>query len=324
MELLVGDSALVLQKYGDNEFDSLVTDPPYGLGFMGKDWDKTLPNLAVWKECYRVMKPGAHGVVFGAPRLYHRLACQLEDVGFEIRDTLMWIYGSGMPKALNLKGEFEGWSTGLKPGYEPVALIRKPLDGTAEANMRKWGVGALHIEASRVPLDEEEGGVGRWPTNVIHDGSEEVVSLFPASRGQQGDVRGTEPSRTGQAVCYGEYGQRVPFKKREDGGGSAARFFYAAKASKRERELGLEGFPKIKGRANYHPTVKPVMLMEYLVKLVTPEGGLVLDPFMGSGTSGIAAAANGYRFVGVDMEPAYVDIARARIEAAMKQADSAR
>jgi site-specific DNA-methyltransferase (adenine-specific) len=283
----------------------------------------------IFKECLRVLKPGGHLLAFGGSRTYHRLASAIEDAGFEIRDQIMWLYGQGFPKSKNLDGEWEGWGTALKPAHEPIAMARKPLVGTVAANVAQHRTGAINIAESRVPSEggkEREGEesqdkrytesgstnfaalpgprggdpAGRWPANVIHDGSDEVVSLFPDSKGQQGDVRGTESSHTGDenTVCYGEYG-RVPFAKRSDSG-SAARFFYCAKANKKDR-----------GEGNNHPTVKPTELMRYLIKLVTPPAGTVLDPFMGSGSTG--KEMDGFRFIGIEKEQPYLEIAQQRV-----------
>lgn len=360
--------------------DSIVTDPPYGLSFMGKDWDHGVPGVAFWTEALRVAKPGAHLLAFGGTRTFHRLACAIEDAGWEIRDTVMYVYGSGFPKSLDVskaidkaagaerevvgqhnapaksiysQGErdlpqdvaitapatpaarqWSGWGTALKPAFEPVILARKPLDSTVAANVLKWGTGAVNVDGSRVPTDPSvddprlggngtwgtknaaknvyAGGyagervgsspLGRWPANFIHDGSDEAVA----------------------------------------GMGDAARYFYSAKASKRDRDEGLEGMDaKPRGlredgrfnsggrtlvdgewvethsqpqaKRNHHPTVKPTALMRYLCRLVTPPGGVVLDPFMGSGSTGKAAMLEGFRFIGIDLSAEYVEIARARI-----------
>ena len=434
VKLICADVLEGLAGLPDDHFSSCVTDPPYELGFMGKKWDSSGISYSVemWKEVYRVLKPGAHLLAFGGSRTYHRLACAIEDAGFIIRDQIMWLYGSGFPKSLDVsKGidkvagvkrevmgrrtdgryaygfsdeakkacgvenpqqgfvgemgiitapatplarQWDGWGTALKPAHEPIVVARKPLEGTVVANVLKWGCGAINVAGCRIEVDPEvddprlggkgtwssekmaknvyEGGyvgervgsdpAGRWPANVIHDGSDEVVACFPDSKGQQGDVRGTEQSHTGGegTVCYGEYG-RVPAGKRGDNG-SAARFFYCAKASQEERNRGCEGIQKkpvpyseyrpnvettksyvseypdgsprpMNKQKNNHPTVKPLALMAYLVRLVTPPGGLVLDPFMGSGSTLIAAAKEGFDGVGIDKEAAYVEMSRKRI-----------
>ncbi|HRY90436.1 MAG TPA: site-specific DNA-methyltransferase [Rubrivivax sp.] len=376
-----GDCLDVLRGLADASVDSVVTDPPYGLAFMGKKWDYDVPKAEVWAECLRVLKPGGHMVAFGGTRTYHRLACAIEDGGFEIRDQIGWAFGSGFPKSHN--GEWGG--TALKPAWEPICLARKALIGTVEANWAEHGTGALNIDGCRVPFGEGDttasaasagkgagratanadapaygkgmGGVvaaphdlGRWPANLIHDGSDEVLAAFPQAPGQQGDVSDTAPSaktsnvygamaRVGEASQDSDNGGVVGFKMKPGArrldSGSAARFFYCAKASKKDRDEGCEGLPqRVIGtwggddddlspgkkstvpRGNTHPTVKPTDLMRYLCSLVTPPGGLVLDPFAGSGSTGKGAALAGLHFVGVERELAYVDIAERRIATA--------
>lgn len=361
--LVPGDCLEVLKTMTDSSVDSIVTDPPYGLskkpdmtevmhhwlagddyqhkgaGFMGKSWDSFVPGPAVWTECLRVLKPGGHLLCFFGARTYDMGCLAIRLAGFEIRDQIAWLYGSGFPKSRNVGREvesFDGWGTALKPAQEPIVVARKPLDGTVAANVQAHSTGAINIDGCRVGTgggDKTSGGcagtsalhgggiqkrsmvdfsTGRWPANVVHDGSDEVLGGFPDSKGQQGDVKGTEPSRTGGegTNCYGEYG-RVPAAKRSDGSGSAARFFYCAKASKKDR-----------GDGNKHPTVKPTALMRWLVRLVTPPGGLVLDPYMGSGSTGCAAMAEGFHFVGIEMEQEYIEIAEARISHYHEQAGS--
>ncbi len=319
----------------DCSVDAVVTDPPYGLSFMGKKWDYDVPSVEVWGECLRVLKPGGHLLAFAGTRTQHRMAVRIEDAGFEIRDMIAWVYGSGFPKSHNLKDDWQGWGTALKPALEPITVARKPLAGTVAENVLAHGAGALNIDGCRVPhgADVDLGAVqhcqthqgghtvtlnnpgfstatykpqGRWPANLIHDGSDEVTRLA----------------------------------------GSAARFFYCAKASKADRDEGLDDIDgKIVGakgnglarkcatcgasvldgcncqdrtfenpkRKNHHPTVKPTDLMRYLCRLVTPPGGVVLDPFMGSGSTGKAAALEGFEFIGIEREADYVAIARRRI-----------
>lgn len=355
--ILQGDCLSEMSLWlGDNSVDAIVTDPPYGLSFMSKHWDYDVPGADVWAECLRVLKPGGHLLSFFGSRTYHRGVAPIEDAGFEIRDQIMWVYGSGFPKSHN--GEWGG--TALKPSHEPIVVARKPLVGTVEANWLAFGTGALNIDGCRVaandktpaPVGEFGGssigptglrgerngsadGLGRWPANLIHDGSDEVVAAFPQANHKTGG-----PARTsigGNGAYYGG-DARVPIGY--DDAGSAARFFYCAKASKRDRDEGLEGFEKhvinvtdghgrgaintSKGgdgvrenrpRANIHPTVKPTDLMAYLCRLVTPPGGVVLDPFMGSGSTGKAAMREGFRFIGIEREAEYAAIARARIAA---------
>jgi len=475
-----GDCLRLLALLEDASVDSVVTDPPYELGFMAKEWDSTgiAYRVNVWRECLRVLKPGGHLLAFGGSRTYHRMACAIEDAGFEIRDQIMWVYGSGFPKSLDVskaidkrggyphlarqigdtlrlareargltvgdcdrkfcggttnwswfegrpKGQraptpdtfaaiaaewpevahcarlvdeaerevvgkteatygyqrdgerwdkdhfitapatdaakqWQGWGTALKPAHEPIVLARKPLVGTVAANVLAHGTGAINIDATRVGRDDGDvshaghrtatfgheqtvsggngsGGwsqndAGRWPANFIHDGSDEVVGLFPDSKG------GAYPSRRGNAVATSfASGQETEggFRKMGDDG-SAARFFYCAKASKADRNAGLEALPSVRASAmgyerglgdagermfkdsnpqkqNLHPTVKPTDLMRYLCRLVTPPDGIVLDPFCGSGSTGKGAVLEGFRFIGIEQDEQYVEIARSRI-----------
>lgn len=364
----------------DNSVDAIVTDPPYGLSFMGKDWDHGVPGIEFWKEMLRVLKPGGHLLSFGGSRTYHRMASAVEDAGFEVRDQIMWVYGSGFPKSLDVSKaldnaagveravvglrssfrpcanklrdpggfqdrssgavttpatdaarQWQGWGTALKPAHEPLVLARKPLIGTVAANVLAHGTGGLNIDGCRVETtDDLNGGAysngskdlsaassyatgvnagvfvqpsGRWPANLIHDGSDEVVSCFPDAKGQQGDLIGHSKKR-GNGI-YGEFPPANDAIKRVEAETTAARFFYAAKASKKDRDDG-----------NAHPTVKPTDLMAYLCRLVTPAGGVVLDPFMGSGSTGKAAIKEGFRFIGAAREAAYYAIAEARLKAA--------
>lgn len=344
------------------------TDVPWS-GHRFQDWCR------VWAaECLRVLKPGGHMLAFGAPRQYHRLAAGIEDAGFEVRDCVGWVFASGYPKSHNLTGDWAGWGTALKPAWESIVVARKPLVGTVAENVLQYGTGALNIDGCRVgyasaedaaaaaaaeirgrltsrntegwgmrpqQLDRESylqgpAGQGRWPANIIHDGSDEVMAAFPDAPGQQravGPEHGDKPS----VNCYGDMGAR-PYTPPRGDTGSAARFFYCAKASKRDRDEGLDHPPKKPGgmvsntsgqhmtrrdegyqvapRANNHPTVKPTDLMRYLCRLVTPPGGTVLDPFMGSGSTGKAAMLEGFRFIGIEREAEYIEIARARIAAA--------
>jgi len=316
-------------------------------------------------DCLRVLKPGGHILAFGGSRTYHRMACAIEDAGFEIRDQIMWLYGSGFPKSSNQDGEWEGWGTALKPAHEPIVVARKPLIGTMAANLAAHGVGALNIDGCRVSTDgeviklalgdpakrsgvvgsdlgisgaskekfqaaqrasiERANEMGRWPANVIHDGSDEVLDAFPNAPGQMastsssrktqnvyGEMRrgnGRENEPSADSDNDGAVGFKMKPGARRLDSGSAARFFYCAKASKKDR-----------GEGNVHPTVKPTDLMRYLVRLVTPPNGTVLDPFMGSGSTGRGAVLEGFNFIGIEMSTEYMDIADARIAAAEAQA----
>ena len=414
-----GDSREVLKTLAENSVDSIVTDPPYELGFMGKSWDNTgiANDVTLWREALRVLKPGGYLVAFGGTRTFHRLACAIEDAGFEMRDTglrghmpqaedcpwlMAWAYGSGFPKSLDVSKaivmgqitapatadarQWEGWGTALKPAWEPIVMARKPLIGTVAANVLRHGTGALNIDACRIqtgeaiPVFSSSGGrkfeqshtqparksqqvgtqdVGRWPANLIHDGSPEVVACFPDAPGQLAPVKYSGDERKTQGV-YGamkgghrpgglsasENGYPVPNGPQYIDSGSAARFFYCAKASREDRNEGCEhmaskpllwssgtqnpGSFQAEGTdrssQNFHPTVKPTELMRWLVRLVTPAGGTVVDPFMGSGSTGKAAMLEGMRFIGIDRDAdehgnplGYIDIARARIEFALRQ-----
>lgn len=352
-----GDCREVLRGLADASIDSIVTDPPYALvsigkrfgkpgaaptkdgdvysrasaGFMGQNWDtgETAFAAEFWAEALRVLKPGGHLVAFSGTRTYHRMVCAIEDAGFEIRDQLAWIYGSGFPKSHNQKGDWAGWGTALKPAWEPIVMARKLLAGTVAVNVRQHDTGALNIDGCRVEGENTTtkireagnrsreqyrtgttigGNVptdhGRWPANILHDGSDAVVSAFPESAGQQGVVTGNEPSSP-FANVYGDMPSRAGRAEPRGDSGSAARFFYSAKADADDR-IGSK-----------HPTVKPVDLMQWLCRLVTPPGGTVLDPFAGTGTTGEAAFREGYRAVLVEREEAYqADIAR-RMELAL-------
>lgn len=350
-----------LADLADASVDAIVTDPPYGLGFMGKDWDHGVPGEQFWRLLMRVAKPGAHMMAFGGSRTFHRLWCAVEDAGWEIRDTLMWLHGEGFPKSSNQDGAWEGWGTALKPAFEPILMARKPLLGTVPQNLHAHGVGALNIDACRVPASAEDmaemerrSGVstagifkgvgldktwepekgGRWPANVLHDGSDEVVAAFPYTKsGAYSGKRGSDKFRNTYSAFKGVVEER-PVAASE---GSAARFFWCPKASRDDRNEGLDGMPKQavnwssgeqspgtfqsenteSEMENFHPTVKPTELMRYLVRLITPKDGLVLDPFMGSGSTGKAAVQEGAHFIGIELDEAYLEIARRRISGAL-------
>lgn len=385
-EVLHGDCRALMAEMEGCSVDSVVTDPPYELGFMGREWDSTgvAYDVATWAEALRVLKPGGWLVAFGGSRTYHRMACAIEDAGFEIRDQIMWIYGSGFPKG----GNRDGKGTCLKPAHEPIVLARKPLIGGVARNEAAFGTGALNIDACRVEGENTttkirlagdrsreqyrmgtttggnfEASYGRWPANIVHDGSDEVLASFPAAPGQIADASASSAPRRDQNVYgalragrgaeasadsanAGAVGfQMRPGARRLDSG-SAARFFYCAKASKADREEGLSAFaPQAfvqfqtgngeSGKAsslsdgretqyrNTHPTVKPEALMRWLVRLITPPGGRVLDPFTGSGSTGKAAVLEGFDFIGCELTPEYLPIANARIAAAVARAEQA-
>lgn len=466
-----GDCAEVMTQLESDSVDAIVTDPPYGLAFMGAEWDSfggstgketiderrkkmneylganaVVPAFAsshghtpklsemhefqaamtpIFAEALRVAKPGAHLLCFGGTRTFHRMASAIEDAGWEVRETIMWVYGSGFPKSMDVgkaidkslgadrkvvgytrggdkKGgnyhgasdrgytidipiteatsdeakQWDGWGTCLKPAWEPIIVARKPLDGTVANNVLTWGTGAINIDACRVAYESDAdrdsarpqgeatskaaghlagGGdfdvkrksfdvvqkEGRFPANLVHDGSEEVVRLFPQSNGQQADVTGNEPSHPADGVCYGEYNGRHSFAKRGDTG-SAARFFntlrdgeesadrtyadkgstnFAAKPGMRREPVSADRFfycakasKKDRGEGNDHPTVKPNALMRWLVRLVCPRGGTVMDPFMGSGSTGLACIDEGMDFIGIEREKHYVEIAEKRFD----------
>lgn len=393
-----------MKSLPDNSVDAVVTDPPYGLSFMGKRWDYDVPSVEIWQEVLRVLKPGGHLLSFGGTRTYHRMVVNIEDAGFEIRDQIQWIYGSGFPKSLDVSKamdkqagaerevtgqdpirvgrlvnqmngsnptgtwqagkrcvdittpatesakQWEGWGTALKPANEPICLARKPLIGTVAENVKTHGTGAINIDGCRVATSEltprnnaigqngwknssggyiEPSPLGRFPANVIHDGSEEVVGLFP-----QTTSGALKPYKENHINASSFQFEREKTFTQEANSGSAARFFYCPKASKADRNAGLEGFEEkerptlnnyvspSEGRTapkngspqrNHHPTVKPTELMRYLCRLITPPNGTVLDPFAGSGSTGKAAILEGFSFIGIEREKEYAEIARARI-----------
>lgn len=472
-QILIGDCLDLLRRMPDNSVDSVVTDPPYGLSFMGKKWDCDVPATEVWAECLRVLKPGGHLLAFAGTRTQHRMAVRIEDAGFEIRDMIAWVYGSGFPKSMDVSKaidktgaassawfgswlkrwreergisqkdlcdrcgffgkvnrggtianwelglgsptveqfnricqvldlpfdsmqaaerevigtrrvapgvafssdgpselnitspatdaarQWEGWGTALKPALEPVTVARKPLFGTVAANILAHGTGALNIDACRIHGADAQATeytqkrmapghvvndtgawkqeaqftgtlkAGRWPANLIHDGSPDVVAMFPAEAGASSHVRGTEASAASVGLITG-HRDRVEGAFHGDSG-SAARFFYCAKTSRKDRNEGLlsSDAPAVAKDAtmrdcetaewstrngNSHPTVKPTELMAYLLRLVTPPGGVTLDPFMGSGSTGKAAMREGFQFIGCEIDEQYAAIARARID----------
>lgn len=417
--VLDGDCLKVMPTMDAGSVDAIVCDPPYGLAFMGKHWDHGVPGVEFWREALRVAKPGAYLLAFGGTRTHHRLAVAIEDAGWEIRDSLCWLYAQGFPKSLDvskaidkaagaerevvgrrtdraatpkrdMRGgqfvgatvnidlsaittpatdaarEWAGWGTGLKPAHEPIIMARKPLaERTVAANVLAHGTGAINVDGCRVAtgagdydhpgndLEHTRRGrpdwrmrnrqappnpIGRWPANLVLD--EHAAAMLDAQSGVLASgakltTHNRTAQRLGNGAGYGG-GEWAAGETRDyaaDTGG-ASRFFYCAKASRSERNAGLEGMPEGDGRtmsggrfvsegrtvpngggprANHHPTVKPIALMRWLCRLVTPPGGLVLDPFMGSGSTGVAALLEGFRFVGIEREPEYAEIARARL-----------
>lgn len=309
--LIEADALMTLAKLPENSVDAIVTDPPYGIGIGGAAWDGRDIRRAgsggpsvraeeaferwtrVWAmECRRVLKPGGHLLAFGASRTFHRLVVGVEDAGLEVRDQLLWLHAQGFPKSHRLPG---GLATTLKPAYEPILLARAPLDGTTEINLGSWGTGALNIEATRV------GEARYWPAHVTISHSPDCADTTCAVDCPAGLLDRARPKT------------------------QASRLFFCPKATRAERETGCEQLPRrtvalYTGKRhsqrvvrNVHPTVKPIGLMRWLVRLVTPPGGLVLDPFTGSGTTGIAAVMEDRMFLGIEREGAYVDIACARL-----------
>lgn len=414
VKLMQGDNIESLKKLPENSIDSIVTDPPYGLSFMCKKWDYDVPSVEFWKEVLRVLKPGGHVLSFGGTRTYHRMVVNIEDAGFEIRDQIMWLYGSGFPKSHNIgksvdklngvegdkgplkrggealtydsseygdigwkadkrdpntyiaKNDWSGWGTALKPANEPICVARKPLsEKTIAENVIKWGTGGINIDGCRIGTDELKPGKtngfidssniygggksqeykpneeGRFPANIILD--EEAGKVLDE---QTGNIKSTKfITKDSDKPLYG--GNSLINSKTKDNTergyndkGGASRFFYCPKVGKKERNAGCDELEekennsidstyagnqttsKIGGnpdkptepKKNNHPTVKPINLMTYLCRLVTPVGGIVLDPFMGSGSTGIAARLKGFRFCGMEMDADYFKISESRIE----------
>ena len=414
MKLLLGDCLDKLKELEDNSIDSIVTDPPYGLSFMGKQWDYDVPSQEIWEECMRVLKPGGHLLSFAGSRTYHRMAVRIEDAGFEIRDQIMWIYGSGFPKSHNIgkavdkiegnerevvgikehskkdfkdnlyaqdpanannnkifgygeevltKGnsDWEGWGTALKPAHEPIVMARKPFKGNVANNVLEWGTGGINVDGCRIGTEQTitkstrshnedkvygkfNGGddrinEGRFPANIIFD--EEAGKILDEQSGygrsfkSKSDYEGIQGT---QNIFKGTYGKNTG--QLYDDVGGASRFFYCPKTSKKDRNEGLDEFEKkvsrrddgqpygmntnqfrpdgserkpVQAKSNHHPTVKPTDLMLYLIRLVTPKGGVTLDPFMGSGSTGKAAVRGGFDFIGIEREKEYMEIAESRI-----------
>jgi site-specific DNA-methyltransferase (adenine-specific) len=326
-----GSNLDVLPTLADNSVDAIVTDPPYELGFMGKSWDSSgiAYSVELWAECLRVLKPGGHLLAFSGSRTYHRMTVAIEDSGFEIRDMISWISNKTFPKSHNIQkatksDDWTGWGTALKPTVEPIVMARKPVDGTIANNVLTWGVGGLNIDQSRITTDDRFGGGAKG------------ASGFAANYDGEGWTAGSELGRWPANIILDESGASLLDQQQQE----ASRFFYVAKASKHDRNEGLDELPdsvkvnwngsdghrgigdyypdgrprNILPQKNSHPTVKPTALMEYLIKLITPAGGLVLDPFAGSGSTGKAALLNGYRFIGIELTAEYLPIIKGRLE----------
>lgn len=368
----IGNNLDILPTLEDNSIDSIVTDPPYELGFLGKKWDSSgiAYSVELWKECLRILKPGGHLLSFGGTRTWHRVAVAIEDAGFEVRDSIAWMYGSGFPKSLDISKaidktagaerevvgkaayhsnqhsfadsdkysgtefraditapatpeaqQWEGWGTALKPAFEPIVVARKPLIGTVAANVLEHGTGGLNIDGSRIRRAEGDNSAAGNRTATF--GTQKTISGGDGSGGWQQNDAGRWPAN----VILDPYTAELLDEQSD-----AARFFYVAKASKRDRNEGLDTLPinrpdtrsstgmgtfeekGVQPQQNFHPTVKPTALMRYLVKLVTPAGGTVLDPFTGSGSTGKAAILEGFEFIGIELTEDYIPIIEGRLK----------
>ena len=338
-----GDCREVMAGLEQESIDSLITDPPYGLSFMGREWDHGVPGQEFWEAASRACKPGASLLAFGGTRTHHRLICAIEDAGWEIRDCLMWLYGSGFPKSYSVSkgidkalghevdGEepatdeskpWKGWGTGLKPSWEPIVSCMKPLQGTYAQNALQHGVAGLNIDGSRIGTDSvggwqgggtklydgglsKEGGEarpvsGRWPANLLLD---EASATMLDEQGQHGVSRPESLACGSRRIYGGGWNPDLVRDYNHNDSGGPSRFFYTSKASTTER-----------GAGNIHPTVKPLGLMKWLVNLTaTPTGGLVLDPFMGSGSTLVGARDVGRPAIGIETEEKYCEIAANRL-----------
>lgn len=324
MTIINDDCLSHCKTLDDNSIDFIVTDPPYGLKFMGKKWDYQIPGIEFWQEFYRICKPGSMMAVFGGSHTHHRLMCNIEDAGWEIRDVIMWIYGSGFPKSHNNFG-LDGYGTALKPAYEPIILSMKPLDGTYKKNVEKWGIGGINIDATRIGINGTKRSVQvDYPKNK--DDTEDRSQHWARTGHEVIKIdKGRWPANI---ILDEEAGQML------DNSGGASRFFYCAKVSTKERDKGLKALPFKEihrygsgiGEGNhpelpsigknFHPTIKPISLMKYVIKLLAPPNNpILLDPFCGSGSTLVAAHELGYRYIGIEKEAEYCEIANARINA---------
>jgi len=371
--ILQGDNRQVLKTIADNTIDAIVTDPPYGIDFLGKDWDANTGALETYQECLRVLKPGGYMLAFSAARTYHHLAVTVETAGFEIRDQIMWIYGSGFPKSQDIgrqidksagKGQmiktgktkvsggprdditgafprsdelihipetdaakqWSGWGTCLKPAHEPIVLARKPIKLSIAKNAQQWGTGALNIDATRIPT--EDVMISSQKSDFVYE------NFSPENRINKDGTRDGSNNEPWQQHNQGRFPSNVlgdipDYQK----------YFYCPKVSRRERHIGFDEIPyngnsevggmyganqaitrnNVEDKGNNHPTVKPIELMKYLIKLITPPGGVVLDPFNGSGSTGCAAVELGHDYIGCELDPAYVEITNKRILAWTKE-----
>lgn len=338
IQLFPGDCLAAALFIPDNSIDSIVTDPPYGIKMMGHRWDYDVPRVEIWRECLRVLKPGGYLLAFAGARTHHRMACRIEDAGFEIHDMIAWVTAQGMPKhASKLKPAIEPITVARKPAARAtplnIDLCRVPSDGAADdAAYRAKCESVAGLDTPRnsnvfgafaAPRPDSYSPEGRYPSNLIHDGSDEVVALFPESAGSGGSVPNVKITGYGDgAVGTGRADYLGGERRRVDcGTGSAARFFARAPFTADELEAAALIYCKKankqdRGPGNTHPTVKPRALMRYLIRLVTPPRGTVFDPFAGSGTTGVEAVANGFGFIGAEREPESVAIACRRIAAA--------
>lgn len=411
MHVVYNENCLeTMKRMPDNSVDSIVTDPPYGLGespdsyevmkswiehgyhevkgkgFMAKEWDAFVPQPVIWKECFRILKPGGHLLAFSSTRTQDWMTMALRFAGFEINTSIYWVFASGMPKGLNVSKaidkkystddnltksvydamKWEGWNSQLKPAVEPITVARKPMIGNIVDNVLKYGTGTFNVNACRVGTRDtnesgwsksgskpsenrsmsgknydrppkDEVGLGRYPSNLIHDGSDDVVDLFPNTK--SGAMKHSVDAYDGTSLTGMLRGRSGPDNQYGDEG-SAARFYYCAKAGNSDRNEGWDEFiPKFQPplgngigvkehdpetatkKLNHHPTAKPTSLMRYLCRLVTPVGGLVYDPFSGSGSTGKAAILEGFEFVGSELDPEYTDIANTRLKHALENKD---
>ena len=326
-KVICGDCIETMKELEENSIDAIVTDPPYGIGFMGKGWDCSVPGEDFAREALRVLKPGGHLIAFAATRTVHRLTVSLEDAGFEIRDLISWLQWQGFPKSMDISKnidneadakKWEGWGTALKPSHEPAVLARKPVEGTVAENVLRYGTGGLNIDATRIPFGHES-----WPGPQGHE-----------------DLEAKQRQQSTPFINVRSVGPGQVWDMFKDSGRWPGNLYYCPKPARAEKELGCdelnpktgaeatdrnEGTAGLKspragaGRTasevrNYHPTVKPVRLMRWLLRMVTPPGGVVLEPFAGSGTTLVASELEGLETIGIEREPEYVDICRARVE----------